>query len=338
MSLSLFKRRRVNGSEISFDMASPQSFLVSSALRYFKARSQDVDVSAIRSWVNRLTGLPWPRHAASIQRFIHPNLGGEWIYAAHESSQRVVLYLHGGGYFFCSPRTYRPVTVGLSRHVGAATLALGYRLAPEHPYPAALDDALAGYSWLLEQGVRPDQIALAGDSAGGGLALATLVRLRDQGIPLPSACICFSPWTDLAATGLSLDSNDSHCAMFSGNAIRKARNHYLGKADPYHPSISPLYADLQGLPPLLIHVSDSEVLLDDSTRLAERARQAGVEVTLKVWSRLPHVWQLFAHLIPEGKASLQEASKFLRHHLDHGGVESKKKFQGDRFELPYSIP
>lgn len=291
--------------------------LVSSALRHLvKRRSQgDVDVAFVRSWVNRLMAVPWPHRQVNFRPFDCNDLRGEWVWSAEDACERVVLYFHGGGYFFCSPRTHRPVTAGLARHLGCATLALQYRLAPEHPYPAALEDALAAYRWVLSQGIAPENIALAGDSAGGGLALATLVSLRDHGEPLPSACVCFSPWTDLAATGASLDQNDPHCAMFSAAGIRRARMLYVGKADPYDPRLSPLYADLRGLPPILVHVSDTEVLLDDSTRLAQRAMEAGTPLKLKIWKNLPHVWQLFCRLIPEGGKSLEEAAEFLAMHF-----------------------
>jgi epsilon-lactone hydrolase len=307
--------------------------LVSSALRHLvKRRNEgDVNVAYVRSWVNRLMALPWPHRSVTFQDFGYEGLRGEWVCSGGAARERVVLYFHGGGYFFCSPRTHRPVTVGLAKKLGAATLALQYRLAPENPFPAALDDAVAAYRWLLAQGILPRNVAFAGDSAGGGLALAALVSLRDQGVPLPSACVCFSPWTDLAATGASLDQNDAHCAMFSAAGIRRARLLYVGSADPYHPHVSPLYADLSGLPPLLVHVSDSEVLLDDSTRLVERARAAGVKTQLKVWSRLPHVWQLFCRLIPEGGTSLEEAAEFLSMHLG-GGAELPSH------GLPFGLP
>lgn len=299
-------------------MPSPQSLLVSSALRQLvKRRSHgEFDIPYVRSWVNRLMALSFPHSSVGFRSLEATGLRGEWVHSkgGHETG-RVVLYLHGGGYFFCSPRTHRPVTTALARLLGAKTLALQYRLAPEHPYPAALEDAVTAYSWLLDQGIDPARIVVAGDSAGGGLALATLVMLRDLGFPLPAACACFSPWTDLAATGASLDQNDLHCAMFSAAGIRRARMLYVGNADPCDPRISPLYADLRGLPPLLLHVSDSEVLLDDSTRFAELARQAGVPVQLKVWGSQPHVWQLFHRLIPEGRYSLQEAADFVLQYL-----------------------
>lgn len=306
-------------------MPSPQSLLVSTALRQIvKRRSYgEVNVPNVRSWVDRLMGLPWSHSAVHFESLRGSALRGEWVSCRnHRNSPLVVLYLHGGGYFFCSPRTHRPVTAALAQHLGGSTLALQYRLAPEHPYPAALEDSLSAYSWLLDQGYQPRQIVLAGDSAGGGLALSTLVKLRDLGFPLPAACCCFSPWTDLAATGESLDRNDPSCAMFSAAGIRRARLLYVGQADPFDPTLSPLYADLRGLPPLMLQVSDSEVLLDDSTRFATRAREAGVSVRLQIWPKQPHVWQLFHRLVPEGRTSLLEASEFLLQHLDYEATHS----------------
>lgn len=312
-------------------MPSAQSFLVSLAIRRLvKDRSRgDVDVRFVRSWVNRLMVLPIPHLSVNFKPFREAGLNGEWVRSRAAHNERVVLYLHGGGYFFCSPRTHRPVTTALARQLGGRTLALQYRLAPEYPYPAALDDAVTAYRYLLDQGISPQHIAIAGDSAGGGLALATLVTLRDRKIPLPAAAVLFSPWTDMAATGASLDQNDQACAMFSADGIRRARMLYVGEDDPYNPLISPLYADLSGLPPMLLHVSDNEVLLDDSTRLAERARSAGVNVEFRVWKNQPHTWQLFHRLIPEGRESLDQAAHFLGQHF-------AKCWDG--LDLPYNLP
>ncbi len=285
--------------------------------RLIKARSRgSIDVPFVRRWIDRLMGI----HNLSLfnVRFAHVHhngVRGEWALPPKGSSDRVILYYHGGGYFFCSPETHRPITAGLAHYTGAQTLAVRYRLAPEFPYPAALEDGLNAYRWLRSRGFRPDQIVVGGDSAGGGLALATLVALREAGEPMPAAAVVFSPWTDLACTGQSLDHNDKHCVMFSGEGIRRAVRHYVGDADPRTPTISPLYADLTGLCPVLLHVSDNEVLLDDSTRFARKAQQAGVTTRLKVWQGQPHVWQLFAPMVPEGKQSLQEAGEFIRRHL-----------------------
>jgi acetyl esterase/lipase len=236
-------------------------------------------------------------------------IAGEWLAAAEGAVGGTVFYLHGGGYFACSTRTHRPVTAGFASR-GLAVFAPNYRLAPEHPFPAAIDDAVAAYLGLLASGIPAGALTIAGDSAGGGLALATLIRLRDGAHPLPASCLLFSPWTDLAGTGASLVTNDKRDAMFNGDKIALAAAPYLAGTNPRHPLASPLYADLHGLPPLLIHVGSYEVLLDDSTRLTERARAAGVTVTLRSWPVVPHVWQLFKFL-PEARQSMDEAARFL---------------------------
>ena len=232
---------------------------------------------------------------------------GEWVEGDGGDSP-TLLYLHGGGYIACSPATHRPITAAFARR-GFRVFAPDYRLAPEHPFPAAVDDALAVYRALLSQPVGP--VVLAGDSAGGGLALALLVALRDAGEPPPSACALFSPWTDLAVTGDSIRSNDGRCAMFQGDRIAPTAEYYLHGADPKNPLASPLYANLENLPPLLIHVGEQEVLLDDSRRLADRARAAGVRVELKIWRDVCHAWQILP-LLPEARQSVEQASRFLR--------------------------
>jgi len=247
---------------------------------------------------------------------------GEWV-EGPKAGDLVLLYLHGGGYFGCSAETHRAVTVGFALQ-GFRVYAPDYRLAPENRFPAALDDAVAVYRALLNAGYEPQGIVVAGESAGGGLTLSLLLALRAAGIPLPACAAVFSPWTDLAVTGESVRTNENRCAMFSGADIAPTARYYLGDTDPCNPLASPLYADHSGLPPLLIHVGQDEVLLDDSTRFAERARAAGVPVELKIWPVVPHAWQLAAHLIPEGRQSLREAAAFLHAHAaiaDSGKVK-----------------
>jgi monoterpene epsilon-lactone hydrolase len=239
-------------------------------------------------------------------------VSGEWV-EGPESGGIVLLYLHGGGYFGCSAKTHRPITAGFALQ-GFRVYAPDYRLAPENKFPAAVEDAVAVYRALLSEGHAAQSIVVAGESAGGGLALSLMLSLRASGEPLPVRAALFSPWTDLAATGESVRTNASRCAMFSGTDIAPTALFYLGDTDPRHPIASPLYADLSGLPPLFIHVGADEVLRDDSTRLAERARAAGVPVELKIWPIVPHAWQLAPHLIPEGRQSLREAGAFLRSH------------------------
>jgi acetyl esterase/lipase len=232
---------------------------------------------------------------------------GEWV-EGPGTGNPTLLYVHGGGYFACSAETHRPITVGYAQQ-GFRVFAPDYRLAPEHPFPAALEDVLAVYRTLLAEGRPP---LISGESAGGGLTLATLLSLRHDATALPAAAALFSPWTDLAATGESLRTNDRRCAMFYGADIAKAALRYIGAGDARDPLISPLYADLAGLPPLLIHVGADEVLLDDSKRLAERSRAAGVTVELKIWPVVPHAWQLTWPQVPEARQSLTEAGTFLK--------------------------
>ncbi len=243
-------------------------------------------------------------------------LRGEWIERADGVSTSgngpTVLYCHGGGYYFCSPLTHRSIVFGLATRANAPIFSLDYRLAPEHRFPAALDDATAAYRQLVADGTPPESIVIAGDSAGGGLALATLVALRDAGDPLPAGCLLFSPWTDLAATGATIRTNDGLDPMFSGPAIGPAARLYLGDAPATHPYASPLYADLHGLPPLFIMVGSTEVLLDDSQRVADKARAAGVDCEFEVWKKMPHVWPLFSPFIPEANRALDRAAAFVR--------------------------
>ena len=234
----------------------------------------------------------------------------------------VLLYLHGGGYFGCSAESHRPITSFFALE-GFRVFAPDYRLAPENRFPAAVGDAVAVYRGLLSAGYPSQSIVVAGESAGGGLTLSLMLALRSAGVPLPAAAALFSPWTDLAATGDSIRTNTDRCAMFSGSDVAASARYYLGDTDPRNPLASPLYADLAGLPPLLIHVGADEVLRDDSTRLAERARAAGVSVQLKIWLVVPHAWQLAPHLIPEARQSLRESAAFLRTHI--APVDSNKE-------------
>jgi epsilon-lactone hydrolase len=241
-------------------------------------------------------------------------VAGEWLESTTAAASPMLLYLHGGGYFGCSAETHRPISVYFARH-GFCVFAADYRLAPEHPFPAAVEDAAAVYRGLLAQAKAQDQLVVSGDSAGGGLALALMLTLRAAGTRLPGAAALFSPWTDLTASGESIRTNARRCAMFNGPDIGPSARYYLGDTDPKNPLASPLYADLTGLPPLLIHVGANETLRDDSTRLAERARAAGVPVELRIFPVVPHAWQLLPHRLPEARESLRESAAFLQRHI-----------------------
>jgi monoterpene epsilon-lactone hydrolase len=239
----------------------------------------------------------------------------EWIVPPVAAAERVLLYLHGGGYVLCSVGTHRDLISRIARAAGVRALGVDYRLAPEHPFPAAVEDAATAYRWLVSHGTAPGRIAIAGDSAGGGLTLATLVSLRDAGDPLPAAAACLSPWVDLEGTGASFTAKAAADPFVRKEMTEFLAQQYLGGRDARTPLAAPLYADLHGLPPLLIQVGTAEILLDDATRIAERAKAAGVEVSLEVWDDMIHVWQLFAPLLPEGQQAIERIGEFIRTHL-----------------------
>jgi len=231
---------------------------------------------------------------------------GEWVRPKSGPGQRM-LYIHGGGFIACSPRTHRPVTGALARR-GFTVFAPDYRLAPEHPFPAAVEDVVAVWRAFSAEGAA----CVAGESAGGNLALVLMGEARDRGLPMPWAAALFSPATDFVSEGGSRVTNAWRDAMFDPQALAAIRPMYLGAADPADPRISPVYGDPAGFPPLLFHVGDREVLRDDSVRMAERARAAGVEAELKVFPVVSHAWQFAAHILPEARISLDEAAAFLK--------------------------
>lgn len=228
-----------------------------------------------------------------------------------QSAAATIIYLHGGAYVAVSARSYRRLVTHLAVATGCRVIAVDYRLAPEHPYPAALDDAIAVYT--AESLTQPsEKIFLAGDSAGGGLTMATAVALRDRGQDQPTALICISPWVDLTCSGRSMTTRAGRERMLSPAGLAADARLYAGGKDLGSPLVSPLFADLNGLPPMLIQVGEDEVLLDDATRLANAARAAGVTVNLQVWPHLWHVWHLYAGLLPEADAALRSIAGFVR--------------------------
>ena len=236
----------------------------------------------------------------------------EWTETPGAEPGRVILFLHGGGYVSGSIRSHRHMIAEAGRQAKARTLALGYRLAPEHPFPAALDDALAGYRFLLSSGLDPAAIVLAGESAGGGLAVATLVSLRDAGDPLPARIWCSSPWVDLTMSGWTMTSKAAVDPLIQRDYLTELAGAYLHGADPRNPLVSPIHADLRGLPPMLIQVGSAETLLSDSVALAARAGEADVRVTLQVWPEMIHAWHLFHPQLAAGREALHEVGRFVR--------------------------
>lgn len=274
--------------------------------------------------------LPLPdMHAPDLRRFVEsralpflPNgvereevesqVKGEWLRPDIFEPGRTILYLHGGGYVFGSPRLVRPVTFTLARAARAPIFALDYRLAPEHPCPAAIEDARAAYRWLRDLGIPAAEIFIGGDSAGGGLTLALLQSLRDEDAAPPGGAFLFSPWTDLAGVGASVMENAERDAVFTEDTIRRGGSRYAGALALNDPRVSPLYGSFNGLPPMIIFVSADELLRDDAVRAADKAKLAGVEVELRIEPGLVHAWPLFRPLMPESARTIREAAAFIR--------------------------
>lgn len=270
--------------------------------------------------LSKFTSLPSKTRVSKIQL---NGISAEWIYGDVAYKDNVILYLHGGGYNICSPNTHRETAAHIANASNAKVLLPDYRLAPEHPFPSALQDATEAYRWLLRSGFKSGQIALAGDSAGGGLAIATALALREAGDPPPAAIACISPWTDLALTGESIQTKAQADPLLNPPSLRRMAANYFGDRNPCAPLISPVYADLRDISPMLIQVGSDEILLDDSTRMARTAAAAGVRVTLKVYGQLWHVFHFNAKFMPEAKAAIAELGMFIRAHFTKAVEESE---------------
>lgn len=240
------------------------------------------------------------------------NMYAEWVRTSQAPRDQVILYFHGGGYVIGSPQSHRSHVSKVVNGSGIGALVFDYRLAPEHPFPAALDDAVAAYRWLLDQGYLPAHIAFMGDSAGGGLCLATLLALREQGLPLPNAAVALSPWTDLKCTGESLTTNSKVDLLTWKDSWTIFSHYYVKDSDPCNPLVSPLYGDLCGLPSMLIYVGGDELLRDDSTRFASKAKEAGVDVRLTVGEGMFHCYPVCAPLFPEATQAMEELCAFIQ--------------------------
>lgn len=276
-------------------------------------RLHEMEPAALRAWMEKRV-LPVRLRDVELSPVETDGVRGEWQ-RPQDAEPGTILYLHGGGYVFCSVRTHRALTTALARAARRELFSLDYRLAPEHPCPAAIEDAVAAFDWLVKGGRDPASIVVAGDSAGGGLALAMMLALKARGGPLPAGAVLYSPWTDLAATGESINRNANADAMFQRDSIIEGASRYAGALDRKDPRVSPLYADLAGLPPLLVFASESEMLFDDSVRLADKAKAAGVAVDFRPHAGLVHVWPLFHPLIPEAKDAVAQSADFITRRL-----------------------
>jgi epsilon-lactone hydrolase len=247
-----------------------------------------------------------------IETIAAPACPAEWLTAPSVRTDAVVLYLHGGGYVIGSPRSHRHLAAAIGRAAGTRTLLLDYRLAPEHPFPAALQDAVAAYQWLLAQGIASERVVVAGDSAGGGLTMATLLTLRDRGLPQAAGGVCISPWVDLTNSAESYVTKAAVDPIVTRDGIEGMTQAYVGGGDRKAPLVSPLYADLRDLPPLLVQVGSDEVLLDDARGLGQRAKAAGVDVTVEEWPSMIHVWHWFLPMLDEAQSAVDGIGRFIR--------------------------
>jgi epsilon-lactone hydrolase len=273
----------------------------------------DQTIEQIRAGWEKFAASFVPAADLSFKPAVAQGVPVEWVTAPDSDSSRVVLYFHGGGYTIGSIASYRSYTGRLARATQSRLLSVGYRLAPENPFPAALDDACHSYRWLLEQGIAPSRICVVGDSAGGGLALSMVIAIRDAGTPLPAAVVAIGPVTDLAKEGASMKERAHLDPIVTyESSLAHARRYVGAQGNLKHPLASPLYADLHGLPPVLILVGTHEALFDDSSRFAAKAAEAGVQVQLDVWEEMIHVWPFFADILPEGRQAIEKMGAYIR--------------------------
>ena len=277
------------------------------------APSADLPLAEMRANFERLGAAMPVGEGLEHEAVIAGGRPAEWTRRADSRPDAVILHLHGGGYVIGSPRTTRSITAGLARHIGLAVLAPDYRLAPEHPYPAAIEDTVAAYSWLVDQGIDPRRIVVSGDSAGGGLTMALLLVLRERSLPLPAGAIGISPLLDLTLSSPSIEANLATDPQVTRAFLELSVSHYLPPGvDPKSPLASPVFADLTGLPPLLLQAGGDEALLDDTVRFADAADAAGVDVTVERWEAMMHVWHMLAPRFPEAEAAFTGIAAWIR--------------------------
>jgi monoterpene epsilon-lactone hydrolase len=290
------------------------------------ATNDHTSLAEIRVAIDRSGAVPLPSRV-KVGRVQAGTVPAEWIRLDEDApdtlrSDAVLLYLHGGGYIFGSPASHRSLVAELAQATGLPGLLPDYRLAPEHPYPAALEDAWAAYWWLLDQGVDPGRIVVAGESAGGGLTMGLLLALRDAGLPLPACAVCISPWVDMTLSGPSLRTNEpTDYLKLAG--LRAAVPLVLNGVDPRTPTISPIFADLHGLPPLLIQAGTAEMLYDDARRLARRAVAHGVEVEFEPWENMVHAWHIMFAFEPAARNAIRRIAQFVHGHVNERGQASE---------------
>lgn len=289
---------------------------VISLLRRYQNTNEEPTVEAIRKTLNQLKQVSKIPKDIEFEPIDVDGIYGEWIKPPNAQLNKVLFYLHGGGFVAGSIDTHRDLVSRICRASNICGFIIDYRLAPEHPFPAALEDSFKTYKWLIrEKNIDPNDLIIGGDSAGGNLTFATLIKARDEGLPLPSAAICISPATDLANTGNTINTKADVDPFISPELAEFMRGCYLKETDPKNPLASPLFADLDGLPPTFIQVGTSEILLDDSKRIAKKLESANVDVELDIWEDMIHVFAAFASLAPEGKEAIEKIGQFIKDHI-----------------------
>jgi epsilon-lactone hydrolase len=277
---------------------------------------EKIDIAEMRSDMEKAAFLQTLPEGLVCSRVDAGGIPAEWVVPKNARPDAVILYLHGGGYVMGSISTHRALAARIAEASQCRGLVIDYRLAPENPFPAAVEDATSAYEWLIKEKVDPKKMVIAGDSAGGGLTVSTVINLREKRIPLPAATICISPWADLAMTGESLFSRAEIDPMVKREGAAEMAKAYLGGKDPRSPLASPLYADFSQFPPMLIQVGTAEILMDDSLRLATKAKEAGVDVKYEPWPDMIHVWHAFADILPEARKAISDIGKYIFQHTE----------------------
>ncbi len=294
-------------------MASIQNFFIRLFLKSVvkKDKIATASIGSTRRSLEKLTGMSLMPKGVTFEKIEYNGIKAEWTTPSNLKNPGVVLYFHGGGYVSGSIKTHRALVGRIALASKTRCLSVEYRLAPEHPFPAGLDDAIEIYHWLIKQNFDPKKIVLAGDSAGGGLVIAALLRLRDEKAPLPAAGVCMSPWLDLEVTGESATRLADKDLMVPASGLKAFGLLYTKRENLQHPYVSPVFADPTGLPPLFIQVSDYETLLDDTMRFEKKAKAAGATVEVEIWKKMSHVWQAYGPILPEAMRAIKKLGEYI---------------------------
>jgi len=286
--------------------------------QYQESMQEERTVKASRDGLEQMAALVQLPDDVKCEQVDAGGIPAEWVTTPGVEESNVIVYLHGGGWIAGSINSHRYLVSQIARASNTRVLNVDYRLAPEHPFPVGLNDSVTAYKWVLSLGIKPEHVVIAGDSAGGNLTLTSLLKLRDEGTPLPVAAVCLSPGTDGTLSGESYKTRANLDPFLTPEGVEFMISQYVEEKERKNPLVSPLFADLHGLPPLLIHVGTAEILHDDATRIAQRAKEAGVDVTLEVFEDMIHVFHAFAAWAPEGQEGIDKIGEFVKNHMGKG--------------------